>query len=72
MKSWPVKILIWAVFVLAILIPLGVAATSPLLAWREPIYIVAGFAGVLAMGLLLKLRLNSYAVFSLNDVYPIP
>lgn len=26
---------------------------SPLLAWREPIYILAGFAGVVAMGLLL-------------------
>lgn len=53
MKSRPLKILIWAVFVLAIVIPFAVAATSPLLAWREPIYIVAGFAGVLAMGLLL-------------------
>ena len=26
---------------------------SPLLAWRDPIYIVAGFAGVFALGLLL-------------------
>ncbi|MCJ8311037.1 MAG: ferric reductase [Rhizobiaceae bacterium] len=53
MKSRPVKILIWAVFVHAIIVPFAVAATSPLLAWREPIYIVAGFAGVIAMGLLL-------------------
>lgn len=29
------------------------AATSPLLQWREPIYIVAGFAGVIGMALLL-------------------
>ncbi|MGD9507633.1 MAG: ferric reductase-like transmembrane domain-containing protein [Geminicoccaceae bacterium] len=32
---------------------MAVAAASPLLAWRDPIYIAAGFAGVLAMGLLL-------------------
>lgn len=32
--------------------PVGVAATSPLLAWRDPIYIAAGFAGVLGMALL--------------------
>ncbi|MEM9794853.1 MAG: ferric reductase-like transmembrane domain-containing protein [Pseudomonadota bacterium] len=45
--------LIWALLAVAILAPLAVAATSPLLAWREPVYIVAGFAGVLALGLLL-------------------
>ncbi|MEL6980751.1 MAG: ferric reductase-like transmembrane domain-containing protein, partial [Pseudomonadota bacterium] len=33
--------------------PLAAAATSPLLAWREPIYIAAGFAGVVALALLL-------------------
>lgn len=33
--------------------PLAVAATSPLLAWREPIYIAAGLAGVVGLGLLL-------------------
>lgn len=37
----------------AIAIPLTLAARSPLLAWREPIYIVAGFAGIIAMALLL-------------------
>jgi predicted ferric reductase len=30
-----------------------VAASSPLLAWRDPIYIAAGFAGVVALALLL-------------------
>ncbi len=35
------------------IVPLGMAANSPLLAWRDPVYIVAGFAGVLAMALLL-------------------
>ncbi len=32
---------------------MAVAAASPLLAWRDPIYIAGGFAGVIAMGLLL-------------------
>lgn len=49
----PVKFLIWAIFVLAVTIPLLVSATSPLLAWRQPVYIIAGFAGVIALGLLL-------------------
>ncbi|MDE9452034.1 ferric reductase-like transmembrane domain-containing protein [Aliiroseovarius sp. Z3] len=39
--------------VCAIAIPLALAARSPLLAWREPIYIVAGFAGIVALALLL-------------------
>jgi hypothetical protein len=46
-------ILIWAALALAVGVPLGVAATSPLLAWRDPVYIAAGFAGALAMALLL-------------------
>ena len=35
------------------MVPLAVAAASPLLAWRQPIYIASGFAGVVAMALLL-------------------
>ena len=46
-------VLIWSALVAAIAVPLAVAATSPLLAWREPVYIVAGFAGAVAMALLL-------------------
>lgn len=46
-------ILIWLALVVAIAVPLVVAASSPLLAWRGPVYIAAGLAGVLAMGLLL-------------------
>lgn len=46
-------ILIWAGLAVALIAPVAVAAASPLLAWRDPIYIVAGFAGVIAMGLLL-------------------
>ncbi len=45
--------LIWACLAAAICVPFAFAATSPLLAWRDPIYIAAGFAGSLALGLLL-------------------
>ncbi|MEP3345586.1 MAG: ferric reductase [Litoreibacter sp.] len=34
-------------------VPIGAAALSPFLAWRGPIYIFAGFAGIFAMALLL-------------------
>ncbi|WP_298431255.1 ferric reductase-like transmembrane domain-containing protein [uncultured Jannaschia sp.] len=46
-------ILIWCALGLAIALPLIVAAQSPLLAWREPIYIAAGFAGVVGLALML-------------------
>lgn len=44
---------IWAALAAALAVPILVAATSPLLAWRDPIYIAAGFAGVVALALLL-------------------
>ncbi|WP_170561524.1 ferric reductase-like transmembrane domain-containing protein [Ruegeria atlantica] len=47
------SIVIWTVVVLAIAVPIIAAAASPLLAWREPIYIAAGFSGVVSMCLLL-------------------
>jgi hypothetical protein len=43
----------WAALVVALAVPVVVAAMSPLLAWREPIYIAGGLAGVVALGLLL-------------------
>lgn len=43
--------LIWAGLVAALVGPLAVAATSPLLAWRGPVYIAAGFAGIAALAL---------------------
>lgn len=46
-------LLIWAALAAALIVPVAVAATSPLLAWREPIYIAAGLAGVIALALLL-------------------
>ena len=45
--------LIWAGLAAAIVLPMCVAATSPLLQWRDPIYIVAGFAGIAGLALLL-------------------
>ncbi len=47
------KLLIWVALALAILVPLTLALRSPLLAWRDPIYIVAGVAGVVGMALML-------------------
>lgn len=44
---------VWVALGLAIAVPIAAAAMSPLLAWRDPVYIVAGFAGVVAMCLLL-------------------
>ena len=45
--------LVWVALAAALVVPAVVAATSPLLAWRDPIYIAASFAGVVALGLLL-------------------
>jgi predicted ferric reductase len=45
--------LVWAALLVALLVPIAAAAASPLLAWRQPVYIAAGFAGIIAMGLLL-------------------
>lgn len=46
-------ILIWAALALAIGVPVAAAATSEQLAWRGPVYILAGFAGIVALGLVL-------------------
>jgi predicted ferric reductase len=46
-------VLIWAILVAFVIVPLAFAAASPLLQWRQPVYIAAGFAGVIAMALLL-------------------
>jgi predicted ferric reductase len=37
----------------AICVPIALAATSPQLAWRGPVYILAGFSGIVALGLML-------------------
>jgi hypothetical protein len=45
--------LIWAALAAAVCVPIAAAAASPLHAWRGPIYILAGFAGIIALGLML-------------------
>lgn len=44
---------IWLALGLAVIFPIVLAAQSPLLAWRGPVYIMAGFAGVAGLVLLL-------------------
>ena len=45
--------LIWSGLVVAIATPLILAAFSPLLAWRQGVYILAGFAGIVGLALML-------------------
>lgn len=45
--------LIWAALAAAVCVPIAAAAASPQLAWRGPLYILAGFAGIVALGLVL-------------------
>ena len=45
--------LIWVAFAAAVCVPIAAAAASPLLAWRDAVYILAGFAGIIALGLML-------------------
>jgi predicted ferric reductase len=55
MKGWQSARapLIWVVLALAVCVPIAAAAGSELLAWRGPVYILAGFAGIIALGLVL-------------------
>ena len=45
--------LIWVAVAAAVCVPIAAAAASPLLAWRDPVYILAGFAGIIALGIVL-------------------
>ena len=47
------RFLIWAALAVAIGVPVALAATSEQLAWRGPVYILAGFAGIIALALVL-------------------
>ncbi|NKB29051.1 MAG: hypothetical protein GKR99_16465 [Rhodobacteraceae bacterium] len=38
--------LIWAVVAIIVFVPIAAAMRSPLLAWRDPVYIAGGLAGV--------------------------
>ncbi|MFK4527025.1 putative ferric reductase [Bradyrhizobium japonicum] len=55
MKGWRLArvILIWVALAFAIGVPIAAAAESEQLAWRGPLYILAGFAGIVALGLVL-------------------
>ena len=46
-------VLIWLALAAALVVPVAMAARSPLLAWRDEVYIAAGFGGVAALALLL-------------------
>jgi predicted ferric reductase len=46
-------VLIWSGFAAAVAVPIAAAAASPLLAWRDPVYIASSFAGIFALALLL-------------------
>jgi predicted ferric reductase len=45
--------LIWCALAVALGVPIAMAAASPQLAWRDAIYILAGFAGIIALSLTL-------------------
>ena len=46
------RLLIWLCLAVGLTLPLLLATQSPQLAWRSPIYIAAGFAGIIAMSAL--------------------
>lgn len=46
-------VLIWLALGVAVAAPVAVAASSPLLEWRQPVYIMAGLAGVIGLALML-------------------
>lgn len=45
--------LIWLGLAMLIGVPAALALSSPLLQWRQPVYVVAGFAGVVGLAFLL-------------------
>ncbi|MEM1039375.1 MAG: ferric reductase-like transmembrane domain-containing protein [Pseudomonadota bacterium] len=52
MSKWRAA-LIWSALAIAIGVPSVAAGLSPQLAWRDGVYILAGFSGVIALSLLL-------------------
>ncbi|MBY5989416.1 ferric reductase-like transmembrane domain-containing protein [Roseovarius atlanticus] len=46
------KVLIWVAVCAALVVPVAAAGLSPLLQWRQPVYIVAGFAGIAGFALM--------------------
>ena len=56
--------LIWVALAAAICVPIAAAAASPLLAWRGPVYILAGFAGIIALGFMLVQPLADWRILA--------
>lgn len=51
-RSWASGVFLWAVVAFALFVPITLATQSSLLAWRTPVYHVAGYAGVLGLALM--------------------
>lgn len=51
--------LVWGALAVVIAVPLIAALASPQLAWRGPVYTVAGFAGVVGLALYVWRRAHS-------------
>ena len=47
------SIAVWGGVLLLSVLPVVAATNSPLLAWRDPVYILSGFAGIIALAFLL-------------------
>jgi predicted ferric reductase len=45
--------MIWAALATATVVPIAAASQSPYIAFRDPVYVVAGFAGAVGMALML-------------------
>lgn len=50
---------LWSIVAISMGVPVALATTSPYLSYRSPIYIAAGFVGIIAMALLLLQALLS-------------
>lgn len=48
-----ITVLVWGMLACAMVVPVAVAAISPWLAGRSAVYVVAGFAGIVALALML-------------------
>lgn len=46
-------ILPWVLVCAVLIVPIALATTSPFLAWRDPVYVIAGFAGIVGLAVLL-------------------
>ena len=52
MPNWTRTAITWAAIAAAVAVPIWAALMSPQLQWRDPIYIAAGFAGIVGLSLM--------------------